>query len=66
MWFARIAEVVDMVCVDVDRRGKFEMIVDLASAEVDKVKLEALEMEDKVIWNLLEAGPRSLSVLSTE
>jgi hypothetical protein len=66
MWFARIAEVVDMVCVDVDRRGEFEMIVDLASAEVDKVKLEALEMEDKVIWNLLEAGPRSLSVLSTE
>ena len=45
-----------MVRANVDRRRELKIIVDLSSAEVDQIKLEALQMKDKVIGHLFEAS----------
>jgi hypothetical protein len=55
-WFAWVTKMIDMVRADVDRRRKFEVIVDLSPAEVGQIELEALQMEDEVVRHLLEAG----------
>ena len=56
-WRGWIAKMVDMVSANIDRPGEFEMVIDLSSAKVVQVELEALEVEDKVVRHVLETGP---------
>lgn len=46
MRFAWITKVVNMVSIDVNAWWELKVIVDFSPAEVDQIKLEALEVED--------------------
>ena len=62
-WFAWVAEMVDMVCADVNGLWELEIIVDLLTAKVGQVEFEALQMEDEIVGHLLETGPDFISFL---
>lgn len=56
-----VAEVVDMVSVDVDIWRKLKVVVNFSSTEVGQIKLEAFEVEDEVVWYLPEASSALIS-----
>lgn len=57
----RVAQVIDMVSVDVDVWWELKVVVNFASTEVGQIKLETLEVEDEVVWYFFEARPTPIS-----
>ena len=67
VFFARlgwVTEVIDMICADVDRRRKLEVIVNLSSAKIVQIEFEPLEMKDEIIRHFLKTGSISISFAS--
>jgi hypothetical protein len=59
--FAWVTEMVDMVGAYVNGWWELEMIVDLPTAKIGQVELEALQMKNEVVGHLFETGSTFVS-----
>ena len=51
--FIRVAKIFDIIWADVDLGWELKLVVDFGSPHVHQVKVEAFEVEDEVVGDIL-------------